>query len=252
MYIFIKVNIIQNVLRKKKFFLILDKIYSLLYNDYMSKRNYSFNIVTYVVDENVIIDFCRHCKKYAYVLHDRDEGKSLHYHIICSFDRNKSFNSVRALLPSDQNTLIKPLFSRQGSYRYLTHKDDPDKYQYSDDCIHTNDVLYFSKDEVKYNLETFLVDIQPCTSLPLVELAKRYGKDFIRNKDKYMQFGKVIEKENIYLQLGYNPELITPIDPSVFWSDIFMLMCDRLLSLDLSSPSYSCVEDLYFYARSKI
>lgn len=74
-------------------------------------------------------------------LHDKDlnptgEIKKSHFHVIISFPGPTTFNCVQEL--SDNilsGVLVKPIESIRGMYRYLTHKDNPDKAQYNDSDI---------------------------------------------------------------------------------------------------------------------
>lgn len=68
-------------------------------------------------------------------LHDKDkdptgEPKKAHYHIILTYPGPTTFNAVRAFTDSLKQPIPQPLESVQGYYRYLTHEDNPDKYQY--------------------------------------------------------------------------------------------------------------------------
>lgn len=92
-------------------------------------------------------------------LHDKDinadgEPKKAHYHIILVYAGPTSFNVVNALCESLNQPIPQPLESVRGYYRYLTHKDNPEKYQYSDSDIVTfggfdyRDYVEMTKSEV--------------------------------------------------------------------------------------------------------
>lgn len=68
-------------------------------------------------------------------LHDKDkdptgEPKKAHYHIILTYPGPTTYNAVRAFTDCLNQPIPQPLESVQGYYRYLTHEDNPDKYQY--------------------------------------------------------------------------------------------------------------------------
>lgn len=70
-------------------------------------------------------------------LHDKDidptgEPKKPHYHIILCFPGPTSYNVVSSITASYNATIPKALESVRGMYRYFTHKDNPDKYQYDE------------------------------------------------------------------------------------------------------------------------
>lgn len=68
-------------------------------------------------------------------LHDKDkeptgEAKKAHYHIILTYPGPTTYNAVKSFTDSLNQPIPQPLESVQGYYRYLTHEDNPDKYQY--------------------------------------------------------------------------------------------------------------------------
>lgn len=78
-------------------------------------------------------------------LHDKDlnatgEPKKAHYHIILCFGSPTTYNNVLAITKIFNATIPQPLESVRGMYRYLTHKDNPEKVQYDEkDIILLND-----------------------------------------------------------------------------------------------------------------
>lgn len=70
-------------------------------------------------------------------LHDKDtnptgEPKKAHYHIILCYSGPTSYNVVNNLCQSLNCPIPQPLESVKGYYRYLSHKDNPEKYQYDE------------------------------------------------------------------------------------------------------------------------
>lgn len=202
-------------------------------------RNYSFNIVTYITDISSIIDFCSSTFKYAYILHDKDLNKSPHFHIICTFKQNKSFDSVRNLFPNHQNTIVQKLIDKYGAFDYLTHKNDPDKFQYSDNLVVTNDLKYFSRPLSKeFSNEQFLFDICFSTSSQY-DLALRYGRDYIIHRSQYLEFKNIVLTEQKDIERGY-PSHIELLPIERFLNDIRyyenQAIRDRLLEIQNHSP----------------
>lgn len=75
-------------------------------------------------------------------LHDKDkdptgEPKKPHYHVILCYAGPTSCNVVKALTDSLNCPIPQPLEQVRGYYRYFTHMDNPEKYQYSPDTIET-------------------------------------------------------------------------------------------------------------------
>jgi hypothetical protein len=71
-------------------------------------------------------------------LHDKDLDptglpKKPHWHVICCYSGPTSYDVVKRLADSLNAPIPQALEQVKGYYRYLTHKDNPDKYQY-DEC----------------------------------------------------------------------------------------------------------------------
>lgn len=93
-------------------------------------------------------------------LHDKDinadgSPKKPHYHIILCYDGPTTYNAVQAFTTGSLcGTIPQPLESLKGYYRYLSHKDNPEKAQYEErDIEHFNgfcprDFIEMSKSEV--------------------------------------------------------------------------------------------------------
>lgn len=68
-------------------------------------------------------------------LHDKDINadrtlKKPHYHIILAYGGPTSYNVVKRLTEQFNAPIPQALEQIKGYYRYLTHKDNPEKYQY--------------------------------------------------------------------------------------------------------------------------
>lgn len=86
-------------------------------------------------------------------LHDKDLNadntpKKAHYHIILIYDGPTTYNNVRQLTESLGQPIPQPLEQVRGYYRYLTHKDNPEKYQYDE-----KDILSFNGFSIKDFIE---------------------------------------------------------------------------------------------------
>lgn len=74
-------------------------------------------------------------------LHDKDidptgQPKKSHYHVILCYEGPTTFNNVKTNITDPLGQPI-PIALEQvrGYFRYLTHKDNPDKYQYNEKDI---------------------------------------------------------------------------------------------------------------------
>lgn len=78
-------------------------------------------------------------------LHDKDTDnngekmspKKEHYHIILCYSGPTTFSAVKTFTDSLFQPIPQPLESVRGYYRYFTHKDNPDKFQYDERDIRT-------------------------------------------------------------------------------------------------------------------
>lgn len=105
-------------------------------------------------------------------LHDKDthedgsgRTKKPHYHVIVVYGSPTTFNNVKSLTDSLNSPIPQPLEQIRGYYRYLTHKDNPDKFQYDEKDIITGggfniaDFIDLSKSEVteiKFKLQQLI------------------------------------------------------------------------------------------------
>lgn len=77
-------------------------------------------------------------------LHDKDvledgsgRTKKPHWHVIVCYSGPTSFNVVKELTEQFNSPIPQALEQVRGYYRYLTHKDNPEKYQYDELEIRT-------------------------------------------------------------------------------------------------------------------
>lgn len=92
-------------------------------------------------------------------LHDRDlndtgEPKKPHWHVIVVYGSPTTYNNAKALTERLNAPIPQALESVRGYYRYLTHKDNPEKVQYNELEVQTGggfnilDFVELTKSEV--------------------------------------------------------------------------------------------------------
>lgn len=69
------------------------------------------------------------------VLHDRDEGKKPHYHVMLMFTSMHSLAQVRGMMQELGSEVVQPAYDTRGAARYLVHLDHADKYQYALEAV---------------------------------------------------------------------------------------------------------------------
>lgn len=83
------------------------------------------------------------------------EIKKAHHHVLLHYDGPTTYNVVNGLCRKLNQPSPQPIDSMRGQYRYLTHKDNPEKYQYQEaDICRLNgfdiaDFIEFSRSEVQ-------------------------------------------------------------------------------------------------------
>lgn len=130
-------------------------------------------------------------KQYAYILHDMDiesDGtpKQQHFHIIVCLNHPVNLNTFinwwKGYIDGDGkavNTLVQCAGSVSVCYRYLTHKDDPDKYQYNDILIVSTDPSYFEDERLSEADPVWELVDMILSGKSLREVARIGGRDFI-------------------------------------------------------------------------
>lgn len=104
-------------------------------------------------------------------LHDRDtnptgEPKKPHYHVIVSYEGPTTFKNVEGLTMRLNQPIPQPLEQVRGYYRYLTHKDNPEKAQYDEKDIQTlngfaiQDFVEMTKSEVNKRIREIMTLIR--------------------------------------------------------------------------------------------
>lgn len=107
----------------------------------IKKRNWAFVVYPESLPEDWILKLrLKGTSSAVSPLHDRDinptgEKKKPHYHIILSFNNPTTYNNVKSFSDDFNGTIPIPLESVVGYYRYLTHKDNPEKVQYNEEEI---------------------------------------------------------------------------------------------------------------------
>lgn len=179
-----------------------------------------FNIRLYLDDhiiQRVITQNRRKIRSYAYINHDRDvdsEGnvKKSHFHIVfrtySQFTRFQiykwwqqytfDYDGERNEWIKRENIDIEITKDISASVEYLTHKNDPDKFQYSvndvvsDDWEDINNVTDGkSKDDSYEIVEKILQGVSER------ELLKTYGREYVYHRQQYREIAYQIRSSYV-------------------------------------------------------
>ena len=156
--------------------------------------------------------------EYAYILHDRDvkdDGlqKEPHYHFLFVLHRSRRLADIQSCMKKTMqgNVMLQPCYSVPASYGYLSHENEDSKVHYDESTIVSSaDSSYWKADTPSNNFDkssdTILSSyLDLLNSMPLVDCAKKYGRDFIIHyyhiKSLLLDSGMVLDK-GVYRQRG--------------------------------------------------
>lgn len=157
----------------------------------MNRKYIYMGFIAYCIEDVKSVCNDKNVEAFAYILHQPECDKNqLHWHIVVKLhkqDTTEYFFNRKSFL---QNVRVSGLEKRIGAFKafeYLVHKNDPQKIQYSFDEIVSNvDLSFWQNLGGKSNNNTeFVVDLQ---NLSPVEMAYKYGRDFMRNYKVYLEF----------------------------------------------------------------
>lgn len=161
-------------------------------------KNRNFSLVTYLTEQQIKAVIEKHnnqVKAYAYILHDKDiteEGSSKknHYHLLIALVNATSISGIKKWFSGftdstgmEVNTMCQITNDICGSFDYLTHNTEgaklDGKYLYNDSEVKGFNLEYF-KDISLQNVDNLTLALQEMfEGVPLEEIFKKYGRDFI-------------------------------------------------------------------------
>lgn len=187
-------------------------------------KSYEHFLISYLPsldDVQKVLDVkAKQIVSYAYILHDKDfytsdavdkdtgdilhtkgEIKPPHIHIYLRLVNNRDMGEIRRWFESKDesglkiNCLTQVVRDRVSCINYLIHntKGSKDKYQYSVDDVISYNVEHIDDDMPIDN--TYYVVEDLLKGLPLMELLKKYGRDFLYHYSSYLQFVKDMKNE---------------------------------------------------------
>lgn len=177
----------------------------------------SIDIINDILDKKI-----KNIKSYAFIYHDKDiylndilddktneiihkkgDLKTPHYHIYLRLKVSREPDEIkRWFMPKGladdnglpYNCLSQKVKSSVACIEYLTHKNEPEKYQYSE-----NDIISYNIDSVLENdaIDNSIDIVEDMLSgFSTRELVKRYGRDFIYHYSSYSAIVAKIKYED--------------------------------------------------------
>lgn len=191
----------------------------------MPKTTNELFLISYLPSIDIINDILdkklKNIKSYAFIYHDKDiylndilddknqilhkqgDLKVPHFHIYLKLKSNRYADEIkRWFMPKDlidenglpYNCLSQKVKSSVACIEYLTHKNEPEKYQYSE-----NDIISYNIDSVLENdsIDNSIDIVEDMLSgFSTRELVKRYGRDFIYHYSSYSAIVAKIKYED--------------------------------------------------------
>ena len=158
------------------------------------KRSRNFCLITYLTEPALVSCLNNHIQSiraFEYIYHDKDlkeDGtpKEPHFHLNLILYSARKLSDVRRWFAGGNdlnglpaNTLGQICMDIGSSHDYLTHKEYPDKFQYNSDDIVSSDLALFERKSEFSDDVSWMALNDMLEGVPLQDIAKRYGRDFI-------------------------------------------------------------------------
>ena len=178
------------------------------------KRSRNFCLITYLSESDLVSCLNNHIQSiraFEYIYHNKDlkeDGtpKESHFHVNLILYSARKLADVRRWFSGGNdinglpaNTLGQICMDIGASHDYLTHKENPDKFQYNSEDIVSNNSSLFERHVEFSDDVSWLALNDMLAGVPLQDIAKRYGRDFIYH------YGHI---KQVYLDIvgGFTPQ----------------------------------------------
>lgn len=136
------------------------------------------------------------CKYFAYIYHDRDDGKAKHLHFVAE-DRH-SLKQWSSLLCIPEN-MIEITHHFRGANRYLIHLDDKEKFLYAVSDVISNKPIRF---------KSYLEDNQELSAKSLLNDLVKLREREITRADFISKYEYHLNKQSFYSQFKIYSEIL--------------------------------------------
>lgn len=182
----------------------------------ISIRTRSWSIILYEDPSVVFSSLLSISQHHAYIFHDKDDVAP-HYHMLVLLPNAKTQSAVMSYFAGCQNVLFEPIRDRYQAFRYLTHKDNPEKYQYPDELVQKDNDVFWTNltdaptardGESALQMLNDILDRKPFSYMVLT-----YGRDYLRYKRIYDECALYLRAELYGLPSDPTLPLVSPDDP---------------------------------------
>lgn len=183
----------------------------------MAEKTRFYSFVLRVYDSPALweSELAKLANHYAYIKHDRDltkDGKLVepHWHIVVTLARERSILNLHKRLRLVQQSNIQPCKDLELAFDYLTHVHDDDKVKYGRSEIVSNNIDWWDKSPMiqEESNREFLTDLFTLSDL---DMAIRYGRDWIKNYNSYTLFRTVIYGQMLNSDQSDNEKILEEI-----------------------------------------
>lgn len=180
-----------------------DMIYCKNFND--NERYYKYFIRTYYTI-NDCLALMTHLRENNNLLHfaliEHNKEETTHVHMLLTFKQAispqniyKKLNLISNL--DNQNTEFELPNDFGACFEYLTHKNNIDKYQYEEERIYSDNIVFFKNSAKQNQYKSNQEFIDDLLTLDYLSMALKYGRDYIRNFTSYNNFKGIILAKSI-------------------------------------------------------
>lgn len=163
-----------------------------------SKRTRNWSLVTYLDKVTLCQRLCsiENIRYYAFIEHDKDTNedgspKDRHIHLALCLNSARTIHQIAPrftdIASNAGNCFGQPTRSNRAILDYFTHKNEPEKYQYSESDILSNNIDYFKNDETDED-NTYMIIEDLLKGISLRELAKTYGRALLYHYRDFRAF----------------------------------------------------------------
>lgn len=149
-----------------------------------------FGVTCYGIEEKEeqVKVFLKKAKWAAYIKHDKDD-KETHWHIVIEYETRRHAENIKNGIQeiTKQNCFLEKGRSKKALVEYLTHKNDPEKFQYEE-----GEIIWINKNKYETNVEMEIVQAI-VEGKEEWELLREFGREYIRNRRAYRESAEVVK-----------------------------------------------------------